>query len=413
MSYIRNKTNNVTWVYFASRDYGGASTQTAGSISCIETTSGSAVPKYRSVIKSGNDATSTYSRLSMLQVDQRTPFSAVVSRVGNPATGVIHKETVVGEWFPLLPSGGSLDFSDARTRALTRITSRLSGQQSTANGMQFLAELNQVIRMLRRPYSGITQLLDRFSVQVRRYRGRYLTSVRVPNTRQFVRNVGSAWLETSFGLMPLMSDVKDLSETAARLATDQSRKRERVTGEATTQSGGQQTETITAVTGMNNSRLRFRANSSFEQRVRFVAALDWSRTAAVGSLGRVAELSGFRPDLFIPTLYELVPWSWAIDYVSNLGDVIESGCQCQSMVKWCVESSMWTSKASYTSSVEPINPIDAWVNGTPGRGEIVRKSFVRSPSTTRIPQVPLQLSLPGRPTQYLNVLAVIGQRIRG
>lgn len=350
----------------------------------------------------------------MLKVESVVPFDAVIRTKDPSATSGWRVDHVWGTWFPSLPAVGSQDTTDAARIALTRLYSRLSAMQTHSRGMQFLGELRETIQMLRSPYQGIRRLFDQYISRVERH-GRRYSWRRSPRARQqFLNAVGSTWLETSFGLLPLMNDVKELSETALMLALNDNKKRDRVVGSAQTFVAGQSTDLITGVAGTTYGRIRSRGRGNIEHRVRYEAFLDWSRTAAVGSLERVLDMSGFRMDLFIPTIYELIPWSWAVDYVSNLGTVIETGCQSQSMVKFCFMSSSVINTIETQTEVEaPFGVPDTSVLGQTGRHKVVRSSFVRSPAQAVIPSVQLQLSFPGRPTQYANVLAVWASGLRG
>jgi hypothetical protein len=414
MAYSRDKTVRLDWSYNGSRQVPVVSAHTTRGVqSVIESTQGQAVPRFSSKILSGQDATSAYSRSSMLKVEGIDPFNYVVVTGSTSVPSLIRRDYASGTWFPSLPAVGSQDVSDASQLALTRLYARLSEQQTHFRGMQFLGELRQTISMLRRPYQGIRQLIDTYINRVSHYRGRYQWR-RSPNTRrELERAIASTWLETSFGLLPLISDVREASEAALALATNDNRKRDRVVGSAQTFVAGQSTEIISAVNATTYARVRSQGRGNIEHRVRYVAFLDWERTAAVGSLERVLEESGFRPDLFIPTIYELIPWSWLADYVSNLGTVIETGCQSQSAVKFCVKSASVINKIeTQTSVLGNQGDPTSYANGTTGRHNIIRSSFVRSNSTAQIPNVPFQLAFPGRPTQWVNVLAVWRSNVR-
>lgn len=414
MTYSRSRNVNLDWTYYCQRETPYTFTTTRGYQTSVETTQGTSVPRYRTIIRQGGDATSAYSRSAMLKVESVSPFDFQlrVKDISSPSGWRV--EHVWGTWFPSLPAVGSQDTSDAAQIALTRLYSRLSAMQTHSRGMQFLGELRETIAQLRNPFVGIRRLFDQYISRVQRH-GRRYSWRRSPRARQqFLNAVGSTWLETSFGLMPLINDVRELSETALMLAMNDNSQRDRVVGSAQTFVAGQSTDLIAGVSGANYARIQSRGRGSIEHRVRYEAFLDWSRTAAIGSLERVLDLSGFRMDLFIPTIYELIPWSWAVDYVSNLGTVIETGCQSQSMVKTCFQSSMVINTIeTQTAGLLPFGVPDASISGQTGRHKIVRSSFVRSAAQAVIPSVPFQLSFPGRPTQYANVLAVWASGLRG
>jgi hypothetical protein len=48
-----------------------------------------------------------------------------------------------------------------------------------------------------------------------------------------------------------------------------------------------------------------------------------------------SRLLGFDPSSFLPTVWELIPYSFLIDYFTNIGDVIEGWSQLGINLAWC------------------------------------------------------------------------------
>jgi hypothetical protein len=275
--------------------------------------------------------------------------------------------------------------------------------------MQFLGELHEVISMFKRPYHSAVHLVDtyleRAASAVRRYKPQSRHSPKQAR-KNLQKALSDSWLETAFGLQPLISDTRDLAEAAARFSYD--RRRDVVTASATVQTQGFTSSTVNSISG-TNIRLRTDIRETETHSTMFRVFLDWTRSADLGSLGRLAELTGFRPDLFIPTIYELIPYSWLVDYVSNLGDVIETGCQGQNMVKASIETirNSVESHQVYTPETAPASMSRVVESSySPGTAVLRRKYFLRTGGLGPLPTVPFQLSLPGHAGQYLNVGAL-------
>jgi len=414
MAYSKDEYQSHSWRYHAVGNT-GIPVDSSGRQETIVTKTGLSVPKYRSIIKSHGNATSAYSRTAMLKVVKLEPFGGNV--VTNPfrPPNLIVRESVAGTWFPHLPPGGSQDGSDASTLALQRLYKRLSEQQTHFHAMQFLGELHETIALFKHPFRTAKSLVDKYFDTVRENASRYRPRRSLPGRRKFEKAIADSWLETAFGIRPLISDVKDAAKAAMTLAYDNNLKRDRIVGTGQTFVSGSELSTTTGVAGTNFVKLKSHAVGRIEHLARYEAFLDWSRSAATGSLGRVLEVTGFRPDLFIPTLYELAPWSFLVDYFTNLGTVIETGCQSQANVKGCLLSLSITN--TQTTQIEILGLSDgssdsSIISGSPGSFDIARKSFVRSNTLAQIPQVPFQFSLPGKPTQYLNMLALWRSKVK-
>lgn len=134
----------------------------------------------------------------------------------------------------------------------------------------------------------------------------------------------------------------------------------------------------------------------------------------MGSVARLQGLFGFNLEEFVPTVYELMPWSFLVDYFSNLGTVIETGCASQSMIKFALktttfESTVVSLQTPYPSSAS-IPVVYSLIS--PGSVKQVRKRVLRA-AYTQLPNVPFSVSLPGSRMQYANMLALWKSQMAG
>jgi hypothetical protein len=366
-------------------------------------------PRWRAAIKRGQVVIGPYSRTSF-NVLSSSPFAAqIVSNDGTPGAPHLTTGSVRGDLYDLPSSAGQA--SSARTLALTRAYKRLSEQQTHAKGMQFLGEFHEVIRQFKRPYSSAVRLIDtyleRAASAARRYRPRSQHGMKQAR-KNLQKALSDSWLETAFGLQPLIADTRDLAEAAARMSND--RRRDVVVASATVQIAGSTKTLIDNFIGVNIG-LRREIREVETHSTAFRVFCDWTRSAALGSIGRLQELVGFRADLFVPTLYELTPYSFLVDYFSNLGDVIETGCQSLQEVKGSVETVRNTVVS--TQLMTPFGTVPSRIvtsNFQPGSAKLRRTYFLRTAGLGTLPQVPFQLSLPGSPMKYLNMLALVASK---
>lgn len=161
-------------------------------------------------------------------------------------------------------------------------------------------------------------------------------------------NIGGEYLNYQFGIAPLASDVRDLRrvmsqadalyEQYARNSGKQIRRRYNFDPEITTTSQVQTNRLPSVVPVMNEdgSTTTLAPSGAHVQpgtlsqitertdKIWFSGAFTyylpqkgWQR-----ELDRLDRLYGLQPG--VDTLYQLTPWSWLVDYFSNLGDVIEN-----------------------------------------------------------------------------------------
>lgn len=338
-----------------------------------------------------------------------TPFFASSIEKNGPPWYQTVASNCQGYYLDGLPSENYGDLSSADARALTECYSRLSAQQTQFGGQQFLGELRETLKMFKKPFRDLNGLMTRYADQVSQYHHLlYNPKVSVLTKKRLLKTAGSSWLEVAFGLRPLMSDVKEAAEALARHQYD--KRRVVVVGKA----GSEMSKTVNKTTSFTagNCRMESVITVEYTGSVMYRAYCDWTAYAAFGSAERLAELSGFRADLFIPTLYELVPWSWLADYWSNLGTVIETGCQSQNMVRFVVRSQkLETLRTVETYGVPNSTTFLVSFNSQPGKYAVRHMHFSRG-SSTKLPSVPFLLEFPGKKTQWANMFAVIAARLK-
>jgi hypothetical protein len=123
---------------------------------------------------------------------------------------------------------------------------------------------------------------------------------------------------------------------------------------------------------------------------------------------------GLSPEEFVPTVWELLPWSFLVDYFTNIGDILEAGATDTSTVAWIEQATIRSRilEANMDENVDfmrsLLGPELLFLDSS--YGELTYR--VRSVSRVAAPvlNVPsFALEVPGSEMKELNMLALFTQ----
>lgn len=373
-------------------------------ISFVNQRTGASLPGWKRIIKAGSNATTA---MNATRATGRcvpgscSTYWTVPSTQSNP--NGIQFERVRGQ--VILPeniSPGSASYApDAVNQASSRFYADLRAETTSFQGGVWLGELRETIGLLRRPGQGLFRGLQNYLGAVER-RKRPKRGKRWNN-----RMVQDTWLEYSFGWTPLLSDVKDLAMTAARLQAE--------TRRSTFRGYGTQETLLSSGTSLcvHGSTLYGFLDTVYKLKTEVIykAGTRIDLQSALGSTQRLIELSGFSLENWAPTVYELIPYSWVVDYFSNLGDVLACSCTSTSHLTWKKANQIDTYTKTVSHRFDPVrskaaSPTYLSGGGSLGYARSEGRFVTRSVPVLGIPT--LQLSMPGFSTKWLNLAALIG-----
>jgi len=394
-----------------------------GLVELLSDRTGSNMPNWRKLIKTQTDATTG------LDATYRT----ILSHTGGSAT-LTRKESKSAEFNPagisvwnysgnfvapesinvIAPFLGEID-----AQALTRFYQNLSAMNQSAAGGTILGELMKTLHEIRNPLGGLRRgmgkYLDaidgikkdaRYGVEAAKRRGVW-NRKQVNAINEAIR---STWLEFSFGWQPLINDVKDIAVAAGKI-THEGARAQIVRGKNARDDDNQQT-TSSVLFGnygfaLVNTRVKTRVS------VRYRAALNHNLGYPAESLDRMVQIAGLGLDQFVPTIWELLPYSWLVDYFTNAGDVIAAACTDTRAIVWMVRTIRIETTKIVAARWDDTTARNVLGDNYLGGGGTFGTSVSQAKRVLRakvIPEpVPLQFSLPGSPSKVMNMLAVFGR----
>jgi hypothetical protein len=171
-------------------------------------------------------------------------------------------------------------------------------------GSTFLGELKDTIRLFRRPLSAIRELLERQAIAKRQYRRL--------GGREYARAIAGTWLETSFGILPLISEMqnfrdalKGMSNRPAAIKVNARREWKEPVG------------VVSATTSFSTPYVFTFAGST-------TARYIYEVRGAVKAAATPVEYWGFDPASMVVAAWEVIPFSFLIDYLLPVGNTLEA-----------------------------------------------------------------------------------------
>lgn len=209
----------------------------------------------------------------------------------------------------------------AKMRFLRRAKERAS---SEFQGGVFTGELRETIKLLKSPLAGFRKVLLTFIDGAKRHYHR----LNRRNAQARANALAEQWLEWSFGIKPLVSDLQSLSQVLLDLGDE--RRSSRVKASCLSSKY--------RVLWPNNRMVL--GNFFFDYDIQqegyaIVTYLGVLKDEMVCGKNKLSLANfGLTLDEFVPTLYQLAPWSFLVDYFVNLDDIVEAVSFRRSNIAW-------------------------------------------------------------------------------
>lgn len=305
---------------------------------------------------------------------------------------------------PSLPSS----WTEADKIARMKFYKRAKEAQTAFRSLTALGELRETLRMIRDPGRSLRRGLDDYLRNVEKRSRR-------ANRRSLSRIVSETWLEHAFGWAPLISDIKAAGEGLNRRLNRFAGNYTRIYATGVTDEAD--FGTLGSDTVQPFLRIHSRLVDHKSASVRY-----YGQVRSVCENPRQADMTLFGANWreIVPTAWELLPYSFLVDYFTNIGEILDAWSFRKSDIAWAGRSikllairtfseQPWIS-STYTPSV--VAGFVKWISRDANLSfyRSVKKSVVRS---NIIPSLPsLILEIPGFNSKWINMSALLFARNR-
>lgn len=240
--------------------------------------------------------------------------------------------------FPAAPTAAMSAIADAQ--ALQRLIANARNMQGAFKGSTFMAELRDAIRGIRNPASSIRRGIDDYAAAARRNARRASGRFAVPRTQQgwrelerasprragaIGRAISGTWLEYAFGWTPLANDIENVFDAMSQrnLRPPRARIRGRGVNEVAS--------TAFLSRGYGSIEVTFEVVTTNRNSVHYYGAV---KLEVDQPHKRALQEFGFTTKDFLPAVWEAIPYSFLVDYFSNIGDIVSAWSFPRSDLAW-------------------------------------------------------------------------------
>lgn len=291
------------------------------------TRSGSDLPNYRDLIAAGLNATTSFTGTRRF-IDRKGYGSYYRKFRSRPSWGSCwwKEYTGFGDIWHSLPTYSSVPIStdSAYAMARSKVIKQAKELLSPVQGAVALGELGKTLRMISNPALGLRNVLKSYNTRLKKAETRKSALSRR-------RELSSAYLELQMGWLPLASDVNGGIKALNAYTAKRPFEIRRVVGKGKVQGFSSWTAP--------SQNTAYSPVLSISRSERYFSV--WTRGGvklkASGS-GQLVQNLGVLPEDFLPTAWELLPYSFLIDYFANIGDIIDAFSLINGNMAWMCET---------------------------------------------------------------------------
>jgi len=286
------------------------------------------------------------------------------------------------------------DFEVVNSQAVGKFVTKCVEAQRSFQGSTFIGELAETLEMIRHPAKALRNAIWEHAVASK------VKHAKFKKRKDKQKWLSGSWLEFQFGVQPLLGDI----QSAIDALTDYDpNPKVRVRASARKQSSTYSTATLNGAGVVDGD---FSFENKFETSVRYMGSV----YATPPYLDGLEYLStyGFDPVRdFVPTVYELIPYSFLVDYFTNIGEILQAWCFWKGNLSWyCRTFKLHSSKTSvnhgYHRTGHTFDPV------TPERAYASSEWVQRDVPDTLVPSFTFEVPGTGS-LKWLNIAALANE----
>lgn len=328
--YKRAFVSKNLWPYHGLyRKTGNWSGITPVTINTSVSRTGTENPFWTRQVAEGVDAGSAYTRIQRNKVVQSESVNWRWTQWRNSRRENFFTYELSGD-FPLAytASRGQMDptFDVSRLKSEAKIAflGKLREAQTSFQGLTFLGELKETIGMVKSPLKGIRDITKRYNNGVRRIN-------RLQKAGRLAGSVADAYaslyLQWTYGVSPLINDVKGICDAVKEMVENPPLKD--IPIRVTVKDGyiswlpmlvGPTSTVPVYCTGFDAHKISVQIKGAVK--------------AEASSSSSESARWGFELREFVPTIWELVPYSFLVDYFTNVGNVLGAAFTASQSLRW-------------------------------------------------------------------------------
>ncbi len=365
-------------------------------------TKGGSQPGYRQLIAERKSATTplTGTKYSLhgartdgsIRYQRSTTINGQPYRVGSTASGCVGGASAIG-----VLGQSTLSLDRANSQALGRFASKVSDAQREAQLLVTAGELGETARYVRNRsqglYNGFWAYFDSIKKRAKKLRrGRLVQEM-----------IADAWLEFQFAIKPTIGDIQDASRAIAKIMGGFS-PNVRVEARGHNDRFG--------VSGMHPDTLNNHWTVRRYYRYNEEADVRYTGSVSSSSLNAYRHMTtlGITPGEVLVSVWELVPWSFVVDYFTNIQEILESVRWHATDLDWCEKGTRRLNQCLvYDVQLIPVIPggwrldyavVEPGAQIWSQRVDVTREKYLGNLTPS------LAFEIPGISTKWLNLLAL-------
>jgi len=354
---------------------------------------------YKFLIREGLNATG---KLTGFEAEQKGDpngvyYSKVTNNKGLPSQVTDYSITRGTTCPGGFPSGPASSATRAQNQALTRFYINARKAQTILQTGVVIGTLGQTLREIVHSAQGIRRGLFTYLGAVSH--GNFLRTVkRNRNSASQLKFVRERWLEGSFGWLPLVHDIDDAMNL---LATNPDWLEERVFVR-----GYGETESV--ITKNSGTLFTYKWETLTKDKWQVIYYGSVYRRSPYACPARDTGPSGLDPSNWLPTLWEIIPYSFVADYFFNIQQILSAYSFNQALIKWAAQTIRYTKSHKTFNAQQVVFPSETFISHSPGYSLHTEKSVGRQAlGEVGIPT--LDFTIPGLSTQWINLAALFAK----